>query len=52
MTELIKYQDLPPKKFFFSIFMYRGKFIITDHYDEEKEKEHNTNWSLIILVTQ
>ena len=29
-----------------------NKIICTDHYDEEKEKEHDANWSFIVLVTQ
>ena len=23
-----------------------------DHFDEEKEKEHDANWSFIVFVTQ
>ena len=34
------------------IFMYHGKFIITDNYDDEKEKEQDANLSFIVLVTQ
>ena len=30
----------------------KTSIICTDHFDEEKEKEHDGNWSFIALVTQ
>ena len=26
--------------------------LVTDHYDEEKEKEQDANWSFIVLAAQ
>ena len=53
MTGLFKYKDLPHKKAFGHIYISRlSLYLMTDHYDEEKENEHDAKRSFIVLVTQ